>query len=1055
MLKLFIQKQIYFIYILDLAVERLHDILKESDENLPEVSPKQIYKQVLNRERRKVYREVYAQIMKNLDAPKDDKKLKEKKEYLETDQVAIVEKMNRIKIEFLRIKSENLFVDIASGKLNEKVVKDTPVTFKNMDMYIEVEKFTLMVNELFQDIQSNLNSMISLKDSERQYFRESFGKVLNNTVLALVNEEVSLSKYGTNKSIPELIASQFRGLRDLIHPHELEKAFQEENQNTLVQEEVGTTNKFMRDVDIYNQRQQLENKKRHFMMQNKLKQDQMKYAQAVAALEKEKKFITKHKIDFPQRDNYMGGNDNRVSENNKKEIEELEEELKGANKNKKLDEDYNQMSNYGKSVYDDIMNERQPGFAKEKYENEAKNQYNEQMKTYDNQRQNQMESQRNEREEREKRRQELLEQKKQEYRKKEQEREDAIRQQREQSIQEQEELRRKREQEDFERKEKIRLQREEVDRQRKQRQEEQDRIRKEQIEKENREREERQKRLEEERNKREAEDKERREKQEQERQKREQEEKERREKQEQERRERLEREKHDREAREQQDRERKEKERQEREKREKEDRERREKERKEREEREKQERENRERERKEKEEREKFEREQREKERQLQQQQKEQREKEEREKREQERQLQQQQKEQREREEREKREQEKREQEAKEQREREKREQEEKERREKEQREKEEAERLEKELLQKENQAKAQQKGKSSGFNYDEVDLDNDDDDDDYKFDGDSLSLGEDILNDDKKRKSSNKKSDYQSNDYDGYEDDFEIEEDLPDISTNKKNFNSNKTNGGGISALDEIHSEIDEDKYSSQHSQIDIVEQSGNTMKSSYAYFDEDFDMLKATNDYIARTKWGKQNKVQLQGLDNIDSVIQLFEEFIQLGTAFFFDYEHSLNLFQLLQIQDEKEQDETFDEYLSILRGYYNQFTGKMDFESEDMKLYFPFVFNEDNVFNILLIEKNSNKKCVNIFFYDELDQDPQRLEEFQYFVNMFQQLFRCYDEIEGEMDPWEVKSVKISDQTVNYLLENYQEMPYVTYQLLIFSLIYEKNQDKALVP
>ena len=44
--------------------------------------------------------------MKNLDAPKNDKKLKERKEFLETDQVSVVEKMNRIKIDFLKIKSD-------------------------------------------------------------------------------------------------------------------------------------------------------------------------------------------------------------------------------------------------------------------------------------------------------------------------------------------------------------------------------------------------------------------------------------------------------------------------------------------------------------------------------------------------------------------------------------------------------------------------------------------------------------------------------------------------------------------------------------------------------------------------------------------------------------------------------------------------------------------------------------------------------------------------------------------------------------------------------------
>lgn len=35
--------------------------------------------------------------------------------------------------------------------------------------------------------------------------------------------------------------------------------------------------------------------------------------------------------------------------------------------------------------------------------------------------------------------------------------------------------------------------------------------------------------------------------------------------------------------------------------------------------------------------------------------------------------------------------------------------------------------------------------------------------------------------------------------------------------------------------------------------------------MRSSYAYFEDDFDMLKFTNEYIKNTQWGKQHKVNI----------------------------------------------------------------------------------------------------------------------------------------------------------------------------------------------
>lgn len=49
----------------DLVVERLHDILKERDELLPDIDPQNIIKSVVNRERRKVFREIYDELMKH------------------------------------------------------------------------------------------------------------------------------------------------------------------------------------------------------------------------------------------------------------------------------------------------------------------------------------------------------------------------------------------------------------------------------------------------------------------------------------------------------------------------------------------------------------------------------------------------------------------------------------------------------------------------------------------------------------------------------------------------------------------------------------------------------------------------------------------------------------------------------------------------------------------------------------------------------------------------------------------------------------------------------
>lgn len=53
----------------------MHDILGEKEENLPEIVTQSLIKSVINRERRKVYREIYDILMKKLQNFKLSEKL--------------------------------------------------------------------------------------------------------------------------------------------------------------------------------------------------------------------------------------------------------------------------------------------------------------------------------------------------------------------------------------------------------------------------------------------------------------------------------------------------------------------------------------------------------------------------------------------------------------------------------------------------------------------------------------------------------------------------------------------------------------------------------------------------------------------------------------------------------------------------------------------------------------------------------------------------------------------------------------------------------------------
>ena len=69
---------------------------------------------MINRERRRVYREIYDHIKKHMT----DFKLPEN---LHRDQKHIVDNINEVKKRFLALKGEQVYIDLITGRLNQKI----------------------------------------------------------------------------------------------------------------------------------------------------------------------------------------------------------------------------------------------------------------------------------------------------------------------------------------------------------------------------------------------------------------------------------------------------------------------------------------------------------------------------------------------------------------------------------------------------------------------------------------------------------------------------------------------------------------------------------------------------------------------------------------------------------------------------------------------------------------------------------------------------------------------------------------------------------------------
>ena len=145
---------------MQLILERLHDILKDREEVVHDFDPRMVVKSVLNRERRKVHREIYQEIMKN--SFKDSQPLNLSDD-MKKEHRRIVEQMNDIKKQFLDVKTDQIFVDVMTGQLNSNIMAEVVLNFKNMDTFLGVERFMIKFANLYSLIANQLDDIINFK----------------------------------------------------------------------------------------------------------------------------------------------------------------------------------------------------------------------------------------------------------------------------------------------------------------------------------------------------------------------------------------------------------------------------------------------------------------------------------------------------------------------------------------------------------------------------------------------------------------------------------------------------------------------------------------------------------------------------------------------------------------------------------------------------------------------------------------------------------------------------------------------------------------------------
>lgn len=67
---------------------------------------------------------------------------------------------------------------------------------------------------------------------------------------------------------------------------------------------------------------------------------------------------------------------------------------------------------------------------------------------------------------------------------------------------------------------------------------------------------------------------------------------------------------------------------------------------------------------------------------------------------------------------------------------------------------------------------------------------------------------------------------------------------------------------------------------------------------------YDLTYKLIEKTNEYVKKTRFGRSNHVNLNKFNNFDSVIRIYEEYIQNGLICLFDLPESEGLMQVFEL-------------------------------------------------------------------------------------------------------------------------------------------------------
>ena len=178
----------------------------------------------------------------------------------------------------------------------------------------------------------------------------------------------------------------------------------------------------------------------------------------------------------------------------------------------------------------------------------------------------------------------------------------------------------------------------------------------------------------------------------------------------------------------------------------------------------------------------------------------------------------------------------------------------------------------------------------------------------------------------------------------------------------------------------------------------------------------------LKLTNDYTKRTKYAKTNLVNMSEFNNFDSVLLIFEEFVQQNTAFFYNFSEGEAFLEITsKVAEGQEVGQDLEELLSAMQQNFYAVTQQVEFDP-NCKIFVPF---NDNPLGFYLFEMNPLARCLNFYYIQEPENAEETQETMNIFINIVQNVFKCED--------FNVNEILVEESTA-LVLNTFQDDPYV---------------------